>query len=69
MFIFFGSAKEFLKKDSLDYVIKLDGYDLPFNDEWEQKMEYDGFNLEIKDALWISDIGSFYTFNADEYSG
>lgn len=55
--------------NSLGYVIKLDGYDLPFNDEWEQKMEYDGFNLEIKDALWISDIGSFYTFNADEYSG
>lgn len=32
-------------------------------------MEYDGFNIEIKDGLWISDIGSFYTFNEIEYSG
>lgn len=55
--------------NSVDYVIRLNGYDLPFNDEWEQKMEYDGFNLEIKDALWISDIGSFLTFNESEYSG
>lgn len=23
--------------DSVKYLIKLDGYDLPFNDEWEQK--------------------------------
>lgn len=55
--------------NSIDYVIRLDGYDSLFNDEWEQKMEYDGFNIEIKDALWISDIGSFLTFNADEYIG
>ena len=55
--------------NSIEYVIKLDGYDEPFNDEWEQKMEYGGFNIEIRDALWISDIGSFYTFNANDYSG
>lgn len=39
--------------DSGGYVIKLDGYDEPFNDEWEQKLEYDGFNIEIKDTLCI----------------
>lgn len=55
--------------DSIEYLVKLDGYDEPFNDEWEQKMGYDGFNIEIKEGLWISDIGSFYTFNASEYSG
>lgn len=55
--------------NSIDYVIKLDGYDLSFNDDWEKKMEYNGFNIEIKDALWISDIGSFFTFNESEYSG
>lgn len=55
--------------NSVDYVIKLDAYEPSFNDEWEQKMEYCGFNIEIKDGLWISDIGSFYTFNPNEYGG
>lgn len=32
-------------------------------------MEYHGFNIEIKDALWISDIGAFYTFRASDYCG
>ena len=41
---------------------------LSFNNEWEQKLEYKGFNIEIKDGLWISDIGSLYTFNAKEFS-
>lgn len=55
--------------DSIDYVIKLEGYDESFNNEWEQKFDYEGFNIEIKDGLWISDIGSFYTFNISEYCG
>lgn len=59
----------FAQINSIDYVIKLDGHDAPFDDEWEQKMEYDGFNIEIKDGLWISSTGSFYTFQANEYSG
>lgn len=55
--------------NSIDYVIKLEGNDVPFDDAWEERMEYDGFNIEIKDSLWISDIGSFYTFQEEEYSG
>ena len=55
--------------NSIDYVIKLEGSDVPFDDAWEQRMEYDGFNIEIKDSLWISDIGSFYTFREEECSG
>ena len=55
--------------DSISYRIKLEGHDAPFNDEWEQKMEYHGFNIEIKDALWVSDIGAFYTFRASDYCG
>lgn len=55
--------------DSGEYVIKLSGYDSPFNDEWEQKLEHDGFNIEIKDGLWISDIGSFLKFDASEFCG
>lgn len=55
--------------NSIEYLIKLDGYDEPFDDKWERKLEYDGFNLEIKDGLWISSIGSFLNFNAKEYDG
>lgn len=50
------------------YIIKIDGYDEPFNDEWEQKLEYDGFNLEIQNSLCISDTGMFYTFDASDFS-
>ena len=49
------------------YVIKLEGYDVPFNDEWEQKIEYGGFNIEIEDTLWISDIGSLIMFDINRY--
>lgn len=55
--------------DSEQYVIKLNGYDEPFSDEWEQKLEYDGFNIEIKDSLWISSIGEFYKFDANGFCG
>ena len=48
---------------------KLEGYDNTFNDEWEQKFEIEGFNLKIEGGLWISDIGSFYTFNEGEFCG
>jgi hypothetical protein len=46
----------------------LDGYDPHFSDEWEQKMEYDGFNIEIKDSLWISDTGPLNKFDKDKYT-
>ena len=55
--------------DSGQHLIKLEGYDNTFNDEWEQKFEIEGFNLKIEGGLWISDIGSFYTFNEAEFCG
>ena len=55
--------------NSGQYVVKLDGYDSGFSEEWEQKFQYDGFNIEIQDTLWISDIGSFITFNKADYAG
>ena len=54
------------KINSGQHLIKLEGYDNTFNDEWEQKFEIEGFNLKIEGGLWISDIGSFYTFNEGE---
>ena len=57
------------KINSGQHLIKLEGYDNTFNDEWEQKFEIEGFNLKIEGGLWISDIGSFYTFNEAEFCG
>ena len=53
--------------DAYKYVIKIEGYDEPFDDEWEQKLEYGGFNLEIRDTLCIS--GLFNEFDANNFSG
>jgi hypothetical protein len=59
----------FVQINSIDYLVKLDGYGQPFDDQWKQKMKYDGFNLDVRDSLWISDIGSFFTFDKDRYIG
>lgn len=72
--IIFSYAKEGIwfpisKINSGQHLIKLEGYDNTFNDEWEQKFEIEGFNLKIEGGLWISDIGSFYTFNEAEFCG
>lgn len=64
-----GAWIPFVKIDSGEYLIKLDGQDQPFDNEWEQKIEYGGFNMEIRDSLWFSDTGSFYLFNAEAYKG
>lgn len=52
-----------------EYVIKVDGFDEPFSNEWEQKLEYSGFNLEIKNGLWISGFGSLFEFKPEQYGG
>lgn len=51
----------------VNYMIKLAGQDEPFDEEWEQKIDYDGFNLEIKDGLWISAIEQLEPFEPKEY--
>jgi hypothetical protein len=57
----------FVQINSIEYVIKIDGYDPPFDDGWELKMEYDGFNMEIKDVLWFSDTEPFKAFDIEKY--
>ena len=59
----------FVPINMANYVIKLEGQDAPFNGEWEKKLEYGGFNLEIKDVFWISGLSSFENFKAEEYTG
>jgi len=55
--------------NSIEYTIKLDGFEQPYCDKWEQKIEYDGFNIKVKDGLWIADIGHFLEFDKDELTG
>lgn len=59
----------FVEINSIKYIIRLEGYDPPFNNEWEQKIDYSGFNINIKDSLWISDTKSFCPFNREEFMG
>ncbi len=55
--------------NSGEYIIKVKDFDEDFDDEWEEKIEYDGFNLEVDDGIWISDVGSLLTFNPSIFSG
>lgn len=55
--------------DAYKYIIKIDGCDEPFDDEWEEKLEYGGFNLEIQDSLCVASVGLFYDFDANHFSG
>lgn len=57
----------FLPINSIEYVIKLENYNESFDDEWEEKLAYHDFNIEVKDSLWIADIGSFYEFDKNEF--
>jgi len=53
--------------DSEDYCIKLKNLGEEYDDQWEQVLEYSGFNLEITDGMWISDSGSFLNFDETVY--
>jgi len=55
--------------NSIEYVIKLEGCDQPFCEEWEQKFEYSGFNIHVRYGLWIADIGHLLEFDKDELAG
>ncbi|WP_201262221.1 hypothetical protein [Lysinibacillus mangiferihumi] len=57
----------FLPIDSIEYLIKIDNYNQSFGDEWEEKMVYHNFNIEVKDTLWIASIGLFYEFNRNKF--
>jgi len=57
----------FVGIDYENYCIRLDGVDPPFEKDWEEKFEHKGFNIAIKDALWISDVASFHPFEKKKY--
>ena len=53
--------------NSVEYVLKLDGYDESFSSDWEEKFKYDNFNMDVIDYLWITDIGKFLNFDKNKF--
>ena len=51
------------------YIIKVKGIDMPFDDEFEEILEYEGFNINITNGIWIGDIGLMQPFEMDKYVG
>ena len=54
---------------SVEYRICVDGVDDSFEEDWEELYSYAGFNLEVKEGFWLSDTGSFLTFDSANYEG
>ena len=50
-------------------LISVEGYDDSLTDEWKEVLKYDGFNISVKNGLWIADIGCFLDFDGSEYQG
>lgn len=55
--------------DMQKLAISVDGYDDAFSDEWEKVLSYEGFNISVKNGLWIADIGCFLDFDEKKYQG
>lgn len=52
--------------DAGGYMIRLDGYDKAFDEEWELKLENDGFNIDVQDSLCVSDLEQLDFYDAKE---
>ncbi|MBO4687982.1 MAG: hypothetical protein J5636_05665 [Clostridiales bacterium] len=55
--------------DSGEYALSVEGFDEPFDDEWEELFSYDGFNLEVINGIWVSDTASFLDFDPADFEG
>lgn len=64
-----GSWLPIPSADMQHLMISVDGYDEGFSEEWKEVLSYDGFNISVKNGLWIADIGCFLTFDEKEYQG
>ena len=50
-------------------IIKIAGFDDEFSSDWNKDFEYSGFNIIVKDGLWIADIGVFLDFEETTFVG
>lgn len=55
--------------DAGKYVISFEGFDDSFDDSWGIVLTQQGFNIEVKNGLWFTDIGNFLAFKSEEYFG
>ena len=39
--------------DSVEYCIKIKNNNEEFSGEWEEKFDYEGFNLDVRKGIWI----------------
>ncbi len=51
------------------YIIRVKNIDMPFDEEFEEIMEYEGFNIRITNGIWIGDIELMQPFEVDKYEG
>lgn len=54
---------------AVTYFLKIKNMGEEFDDEWEKELEYEGFNIDVKGGIWVSDIGSFLEFSPNNYEG
>ena len=54
---------------AVTYFFKIKNMGEEFDDEWEKELEYEGFNIDVKGGIWVSDIGSFLEFSPNNYEG
>ncbi len=51
------------------YIIRVKDIDMPFDDEFEEILEYEEFNIKITNGIWIGDIELMQPFEVDKYTG
>ena len=61
-----GILVPIVKIDAGGYIVKLDGYDEPFDEEWDLKLAYEGFNIDIQNSLCISDLEPLDYYDAEK---
>lgn len=54
-----------------EYEIKISNLGDSFNEEWEEKYNYDSFNLCVgeDDSIWIGSIGLLFEWNVNDFIG
>ena len=53
--------------DNGDYLIDIGEKSVIFDKNWEKRLEYSGFNIEIKDELWFTTISHLEKFDKNKY--
>ena len=58
----------FLPINAIEYILKLENNGDTFDEDWERKIEYSGFNIDVDDSLWIADIARLSDFDREDFA-